>query len=110
MRNNWRRRGLFNSSCLITFFDLDVKKAIGTSLAILTINAFAGIHGDIVAGVVFDWSLLLFFTALALLGLIVGMFIGSKLQAKKLRNLFGIFTLFIGISILIKEFISLFSV
>ncbi|HAT1880077.1 TPA: sulfite exporter TauE/SafE family protein [Legionella pneumophila] len=93
---------------LMAFFDLQVKEAIGTSLAIIAINALAGINGDIASGVVFDWSFLILFTILTLSGLIFGISIGSKLQDRRLKTLFSLFALLIGITIFVKEIISLF--
>ncbi|RMX18767.1 sulfite exporter TauE/SafE family protein [Legionella jordanis] len=92
---------------LILFFEIKVKEAIGTSLAIIAINSFAGINGDIASGAAFNWGLLILFTSLTLAGLSFGVSIGGKMQERRLKILFGIFTFCIGISILLKEIVSL---
>ena len=92
---------------LIAFFGLSMKEAIGTSLTIISINSIAGFRGDMAAGTAFNWPLLIGFISLTLTGMMLGILIGSKLKDKKLKIVFGLFTLIVGVLILIKEIGSL---
>ncbi|KTD37377.1 Sulfite exporter TauE/SafE [Legionella moravica] len=94
---------------LIAFFGLGMKDAIGTSLTIIAINSIAGFQGDRIAGTAFNWPLLTGFILLTLTGMMLGILIGSKLHDKKLRVVFGLFTLTVGVLIMIKEIGSLIS-
>ncbi|MDE2029708.1 MAG: sulfite exporter TauE/SafE family protein [Alphaproteobacteria bacterium] len=88
---------------LIALFGLDMKKAIGTSLSIIAINALIGFNGDLVAGIHLRAGLLAGFVALTLIGIIVGVSIGRHAHPARLRQLFGIFTLIAGCAILLQE-------
>ncbi|MCB0700036.1 MAG: sulfite exporter TauE/SafE family protein [Chitinophagales bacterium] len=87
---------------LVFFVGLDMKTAIGTSLAIIAMNSLIGFVGDI--GIVeIDWLFLLSITAIAVAGIFVGIALGKKIDGAKLRKGFGWFVLAMGILILIKE-------
>lgn len=88
---------------LIFFLRVPVKKAIGTSLAIIALNSLIGFTGNI--GVFqIDWKFLLVVTFISVIGILLGNIISSKLPAQKLKPAFGWFTLLVGIFVLIKEF------
>lgn len=87
---------------LIKIANLNMKTAIGTSLAIITMNSFFGFLGS-VGQVEMDWKLLLPFTALAGIGIFIGSFLSKKIDGSKLKKGFGYFVLVMGIFILIKE-------
>ena len=87
---------------LIKIGNLNMKTAIGTSLAIITMNSFFGFLGS-VGQVEMDWELLLPFTALAGLGIFIGSFLSKKIDGSKLKKGFGYFVLAMGVFILIKE-------
>lgn len=94
---------------LIALFGLSMKEAIGTSLAIIAINSLVGFKGDIAAGIPLDWPLLGTFLGLTLLGMWLGTTLGKRLEGEKLKKLFGVFTLLIGIAVLIEELHALFN-
>lgn len=94
---------------LIALFGLSMKEAIGTSLAIIAINSLVGFKGDIAAGIPLDWPLLGGFLGLTLLGMWIGTTLGKRLEGEKLKKLFGVFTLLIGIAVLIEELHALFN-
>lgn len=87
---------------LIFHFHLPVKKAIGTSLMIISINSLIGFAGDIFHTTV-NWNLLLPITAVAAVGIFIGTKLGEKIQGEKLKKGFGWFVLIMGIYVLIKE-------
>lgn len=82
--------------------NLKMKIAVGTSLAIITMNSFFGFLGSISTTKI-DWSMLLPFTGLSIIGIFIGQKISSKVNGNQLKKLFGWFVLFMGVYIFIKE-------
>ncbi len=78
-----------------------MKRAIGTSLIIITVNSLIGFLGDIHAAV--DWKLIIIFTSIAVLGMLLGIKLSEKTEGEKLKRLFGIMVLIMGIFIIVKE-------
>jgi uncharacterized membrane protein YfcA len=87
---------------LVMFSNLPMKKAIGTSLAIIAAKSLLGFLGDI-AVVTIDWNLLIIFTSMAVAGIFIGHQLSHKIDGSKLKKGFGYFVLSMGILILIKE-------
>ena len=87
---------------LIFLLGLPVKKAIGTSLFIIAINALAGFAGEMSRGII-DWGLILLFTALSIAGIVLGNRLARKIDGQKLKQGFGWFVLAIGLYIIVKE-------
>ena len=92
---------------LIALFGLQMKEAIGTSLAIIAINSLVGFTGDLSVGITLDWALVGAFLALTLLGMWAGTTLATRMEGAKLKKLFGMFTLLIGIAVLAKELYTL---
>lgn len=94
---------------LIALFALPVKEAIGTSLAIIAVNSLVGFQGDVASGIAFDWPLLSAFIGLTLLGMWLGTTLGKHMDGGKLKKLFGVFTLLVGLAVLAREFYVLYN-
>lgn len=90
---------------MVIFAKLPMKKAVGTSLLIITINSIFGAAGDFSAGIVLDWYFLAKFAALTIGGILFGGFLSKKIDGEKLKPAFGWFVLVIGCWILVKELI-----
>ncbi|GJM63748.1 TSUP family transporter [Persicobacter diffluens] len=92
---------------------LPVKKAMGTSLVIITINSLFGFLTDILnaSNVTYqvDWALLLQFVALALVGILAGARLNKHVSGGKLKVLFGWFVLVMGLFILVERLQDTFS-
>jgi uncharacterized protein len=88
---------------LVLFAKLDMKKAIGTSLVIITINSTFGAIGDYSAGVNLDWNFLLKFASMAVLGILTGSYLSKFIDGEKLKPVFGYFILILGCWIMLKE-------
>ncbi|ALU12713.1 hypothetical protein EYM_06705 [Ignicoccus islandicus DSM 13165] len=92
--------GVLINPILMLVFDMDVKIAIGTSVAALPMTAIASALPKIAWGYV-DWELALAF----LPGIIIGTKIGSKLMKEmdraKLKKLFALLMLLMGVKMLI---------
>jgi uncharacterized protein len=87
---------------LVMLSNLPMKKAIGTSLAIIAAKSLLGFLGDL-SVITIDWKLLLIFTSLAVAGIFVGHQFSQKIEGIRLKKGFGYFVLVMGVIILIKE-------
>ena len=87
---------------LVMLSNLSMKKAIGTSLAIIAAKSLFGFLGDL-SVITIDWKLLLSFTSLAVAGIFIGNQLSHKVDGSKLKKGFGWFVLVVGIIILFKE-------
>ncbi len=87
---------------LVMLSNLPMKKAIGTSLAIIAAKSLIGFLGDL-QNIEINWSLLLIFTALAAVGIFIGHQLSHKIDGPKLKKGFGWFVLVMGIIIIFKE-------
>ncbi|TCK68678.1 hypothetical protein DFQ05_0187 [Winogradskyella wandonensis] len=94
--------GFLNIPVLVLFVRLPMKKAIGTSLFIISIKSLIGFLGDLKT-VEIDWNFLLIFTALSIIGIIFGLYLSKFIHGKKLKKGFGYFTLIMGFYIIWKE-------
>lgn len=90
---------------LLKFARLPMKKAIGTSLLIITINSLIGFTGDIQNNPI-DWYFLLPFTAVSVIGIFLGLYIQRFINEKHLKKLFGVFVLIMSLVILYEEVFS----
>lgn len=87
---------------LIFSFQLPMKKAIGSSLLIIALNALFGFISD-VSQYDIHWKLLIIITLNAVIGTFIGNAIGLKISGEKLKKGFGIFVLLAGIYIILHE-------
>jgi uncharacterized membrane protein YfcA len=90
---------------LVKLAKLPMKKAIGTSLLIITINSLIGFTGDI-QNIQIDWTFLLSFTAVSVVGIFIGLKIQHLINEKLLKKIFGVFVLVMSIVILYEELFS----
>lgn len=88
---------------LINSFGLTLKRAVSTSLLLITINAAIGLLGDVEKFSEFDWQLILSYIGLSIIGLFIGFKISSKIENAVLKKGFGIGILALSIFILIQE-------
>ena len=80
---------------LVLFAKLPMKKAVATSLMIISIKSLIGFLGD-VQNVSVDWVFLLTFTSLSILGIMIGIYLNKFIDGKKLKTAFGWFVLLMG--------------
>ncbi|MFK7827953.1 MAG: sulfite exporter TauE/SafE family protein [Oligoflexales bacterium] len=78
---------------------LSMKKAVGSSLFIIGISSFFGFFTSL-GNTVINWNLVIFLSALSLLGIIIGGKLASKFSGAELKPVFGYFTLIMGLVIL----------
>lgn len=90
---------------LIIVDRMPVKKAIGTSLIVISINSLVGFFGDLRLVRNIDFPLMLWITAIALIGVFFGQFGSRYIPTDKLKTGFGWFSLTMGVFIVVKEII-----
>ena len=88
---------------LVLFLKLPMKKAVGTSLLIISFNALLGFLFSL-KQFDYNWTILISFTVLSVIGLFIGLKLSEKISGASLRKGFGWFVLAMGIYILIREF------
>ena len=87
---------------LVMLARLPMKKAVGTSLAIIALNSSIGFLSDF--GVhQFNWNFLFIFSGFAVVGIILGSYLSKYISGVKLKPAFGWFILVMGIYIFTKE-------
>lgn len=88
---------------LVLLAKMPMKKAVGTSLFIVAINTLTGFAGDFRSQQSLDWTLLLTFSGLAIVGIFIGIALSKKVSGAKLKTAFGWFVLVMSFYILTKE-------
>lgn len=71
---------------LVTLANLEIKKAIGTSLIIIAINSLTVFFLSDALTMSIDWMFLLSFTGIAVAGIFIGAYIGQFIDGKKLKK------------------------
>jgi uncharacterized membrane protein YfcA len=89
---------------LVILAKLSMKKAIATSLVIISIKSLVGFSGDLLNTAV-DWSFLSKIILLATLGIITGNYLNKKIDGTKLKKGFGYFVLAMSLIIFIEQFL-----
>ncbi|GAA3571197.1 sulfite exporter TauE/SafE family protein [Snuella lapsa] len=94
--------GFLYVPALVLWANIPMKKAVGTSLIIVSINSLIGFTGDIQT-LQIEWGFLLLFTLMSIVGIIIGVSLSKFISSKKLKKGFGFFTLIMAIYIIYKE-------
>jgi len=92
---------------LVVIAGVEMKKAVGTSLLIITANAFIGFWGDRQVHLIDHAALLLIFIALAIGGILLGGLLAKRINGNRLRPAFGWFILAMGVYIITRELYAL---
>lgn len=87
---------------LVNLLKLPMKIAVGTSLLIISINSLVGFLFSISTTTI-QWKFLFTITSIAIIGILIGSFLSTKVDGKKLKPAFGWFVLVMGIYIIFKE-------
>lgn len=87
---------------LVLLAKLPMKKAVATSLLIIAIKSLIGFIGD-VENLDIDWTFLLLFTGISVVGIFLGIYLSKFINGKSLKKGFGWFVLIMGIYIIFKE-------
>jgi uncharacterized membrane protein YfcA len=87
---------------LVLFAGLEMKAAIGTSLAVIAVNSFAGLVGQL-HYVQFDWPITLGFLGAALAGMAGGSAVASRISSQALRRAFAASIIVLGVFLLVRN-------
>lgn len=88
---------------LVLLAKMPMKKAVGTSLFIISAKSLIGFTGDLGGEMLIDWTVLGIFTLASVIGIFIGILLSKKIPGAKLKTGFGWFVLVMGIYIIIKE-------
>lgn len=83
---------------LVLFAGIETRAAVGTSLAVIAVNAAAGLFGHLRQAPL-DWRLALLFTAGALAGMVAGVRLSGRLPAAAVRRAFAWLVVALGLVI-----------
>jgi len=90
---------------LVLLGKLPMKKAIASSIFIISIKSIVGFLGDL-SHTVIDWKFLSIIIVLATIGIITGNFLNKKMDGAKLKKGFGWFVLAMSLVIFIEQIFS----
>ena len=88
---------------LVLLAKLPMKKAVATSLLIISLKSLIGFLGD-VQNLEIDWRFLGIFTGLSVIGIFLGIWLNKFIDNERLKKGFGWFVFIMGIYIMYKEF------
>lgn len=90
---------------LVILANLEIKRAIGTSLMIIALKSLLGFFlGDAMTTAI-DWLFLAQFTGLAVAGIFAGVYLGRFIDGARLKKGFGYFIIAMAVFIFTMEFI-----
>lgn len=98
--------GFLITPALAVWAGLDMKRAVASSLVLISVNSFTGVMVDMADGMQYDWSYVLTFTALTTAGIIAGTLLSRRIDNTVLRAAFGWVVLAIGCVVLGIELFS----
>lgn len=91
---------------LVLLGGLSMHRAVATSLVIIALKSFTGFwkYLDVLdrQGLSLDWRIIAIVTALGIVGSLLGNRIAVRVDQHKLRKLFGVFLIIMGIYILVR--------
>lgn len=90
---------------LVILMGIPMHQAVPTSLFITALNALMGSLSDQVHLSHEDWTSLVYYLSLAVLGMAVGVGLSQSLKPEKLKRAFGVLLLIVAITIVLKEFV-----
>jgi uncharacterized membrane protein YfcA len=91
---------------LVIALRMPMALAIGTSLAIITINALASFVSRVAAADL-DWAVLVPFTLAAVLGTFLGKRVADRLSGSTLRRAFAVLLILVGVAVAVESVVSL---
>ncbi len=95
--------GFLMTPALVLWAGLDIRKAVGTSLVLISANSAIGVASDLSRGAVYDWNFVLLFTTITTAGIIVGTLLSHRIDGQRLKQGFGWFVIALGLAVLARE-------
>jgi uncharacterized membrane protein YfcA len=84
---------------------LPMNKAVGTSLLIISMNSLVGFASNFQLNLKIDWYFLLVFSFFTIFGIFLGNFLSHFIDSQKLKRIFGLFVMVLGLYIIISSLI-----
>ena len=94
--------GLVMVPAMIYFLTMDIKLAVGTSLAVIIPTAFSGAFKHFQLGNV-DWRIALALAPTAICGSYLGAWLTKEISSANLKRAFGGFIILVGIRLLLGK-------
>ena len=91
--------GIIMVPAMMFFMKLDIKTAVGTSLAVIIPTALSGTYKHIMQGNV-DWRTMLSLAPTAIIGGYAGAWLTTHIPADNLKRAFGAFLVLVGVKLL----------
>jgi uncharacterized membrane protein YfcA len=100
--------GFLMVPALMHFASVSTKKAIGTSLVLVSVNSFIGFLGPLLfegkhPQMQIDWPFFLTFLFFSVTGVFIGHYLANYIHNNKLKKAFGWFILITAVFIVVKE-------
>ncbi|KGE12869.1 sulfite exporter TauE/SafE family protein [Sphingobacterium deserti] len=95
---------------LLSLLKLPLRKAVSTSLLIISVNSLFGMLGDVEKAKDFDWFVLCGYTFFAIMGIFGGFLLSNKIDGSVLKSVFGYLILCLSVYILLSELYLIFLV
>ncbi len=95
--------GFLITPALVLWARLDVRKAVGTSLALMALNSGVGVASDLSQGIAYNWELILPFTLLTTAGIIIGARLAHRINTLHIKRGFGWFVITLGAAVAAHE-------
>lgn len=88
---------------LIIFANLEIKRAVPTSLMIIMFNSITGVLSDTIYLTINDYKFLTNILVISSVGMVIGTLINKKIDPNILRKLFSVFLFIMAVSIILIE-------
>jgi uncharacterized membrane protein YfcA len=95
--------GFLMIPALVLKVKLSMKQAVGTSLVIIATNSLTGFWRDYDMHELINWRFLLYFSTVAIIGILTGSVLARQISGEKLKPIFGYFVFIMGFYIILKE-------
>lgn len=93
--------GFMYVPALVLLAGLEMREAVGTSLVLIVVSCLAALLGYL-GRIAIDWQTAGFFTALAIVGVMIGSGLAKRVPQAALRRGFAVLLLVMGVLVLIK--------
>lgn len=87
---------------LVLVAGMPMRLAVGTSLLVITMNALAGFAGYL-GHTEIDWNLVVWFTAIAAAGSVIGTLVSKRVPQQRLRQVFGYLLIVVSLYVLYRR-------
>ncbi|MBP6730726.1 MAG: sulfite exporter TauE/SafE family protein [Chitinophagales bacterium] len=95
--------GFLMIPALVLFAHLPMRKAVGTSLLLVSLNSFIGFLGDVHSNPAMDWTFLFAFSSCSIAGVLAGTYLHRFIHGDAMKKYFGWFILILAVTMIVKE-------